>query len=610
MRFGFSNSWKAALPALLLLAIPVAAQVQFEGANLNLGGDITFGYGGSFGNIADTTHSLMLGGNGQLSGYYYHPNFLSFSVRPYYNRNQQNSSFQLIDNNYGVSSQASFFSGSRFPGTFTYNKDANSTGTLGLPGASALATNGGGSSWTISWSELLPKFPTFTAAYTSTNGRAEVYGTNETSSSQGHSLSLSSTYSILGFALNGTYQKTNIGMNEPGFLVNTEAPLRTQTDSSSLLYGVSHRLPLHGNALFTGTMFQSDSLLSGSDINNNTHSYNGAVSLLPWSRLSLSAGTTFTNNLSGTINQQLIQEGGAPLVNFGLGTDSMTTYGGAAINVGKGFAINTNANHIVQHWGGEEHSATQFSGTATYNFSHRYLGSLTFSGGAVDTATEQGNGGVGLVANVNFTKKYGRWDVGSRFGYSQSVETLLAVYMTSNYNYGANVRRKLGDYTWSSYFSGARSGVQRNDGSNHAENLGTMLSGRRYSFNANWGESRGMSVLTANGLVSTPTLPVSLLNPNAIILYNGSQYGFGASFIALKRLNIIGNYSNASSSTIAGLTTYGRTSMLTATLRYPFRKMYFNAGYTRLGQTVAVGGGSPIVVSSYFFGISRWFDFF
>jgi hypothetical protein len=45
-------------------------------------------------------------------------------------------------------------------------------------------------------------------------------------------------------------------------------------------------------------------------------------------------------------------------------------------------------------------------------------------------------------------------------------------------------------------------------------------------------------------------------------------------------------------------------------LDYQFRKVYFYAGYIRLRQIVSAAGTPPTSLTSYYFGLSRWFNFF
>jgi hypothetical protein len=45
-------------------------------------------------------------------------------------------------------------------------------------------------------------------------------------------------------------------------------------------------------------------------------------------------------------------------------------------------------------------------------------------------------------------------------------------------------------------------------------------------------------------------------------------------------------------------------------IQYRVRKLYFTSGYARLEQGFSNSGTAPEVVSSYYLGISRWFNFF
>jgi hypothetical protein len=45
-------------------------------------------------------------------------------------------------------------------------------------------------------------------------------------------------------------------------------------------------------------------------------------------------------------------------------------------------------------------------------------------------------------------------------------------------------------------------------------------------------------------------------------------------------------------------------------MQYQFRKMYFTGGYAQLSQGFSVSGIAPSTVSSFYIGVSRWFNFF
>ena len=47
-----------------------------------------------------------------------------------------------------------------------------------------------------------------------------------------------------------------------------------------------------------------------------------------------------------------------------------------------------------------------------------------------------------------------------------------------------------------------------------------------------------------------------------------------------------------------------------ALIQYQFRKLNFNSGYSRLEQGFSGSGTPPEVISSFYIGVSRWFNFF
>jgi predicted porin len=79
----------------------------------------------------------------------------------------------------------------------------------------------------------------------------------------------------------------------------------------------------------------------------------------------------------------------------------------------------------------------------------------------------------------------------------------------------------------------------------------------------------------------------------------------------VRRLTIAASYAKSSSNTAtAGIASANQFESKSVLLQYQFRKMYFTAGYAQLQQGFSVSGIAPSNVSSYYFGVSRWFNFF
>ncbi len=105
------------LAGFLFLAFPAVAQIQVgDKLNMNMNGIVSVGYNDIWGNTIDSSHSLNVGGNGTLSGFYHDPNFLVLNLSPYYNQSSQNSTSRSLFNSSGFEFSSNIFGGSHFPG--------------------------------------------------------------------------------------------------------------------------------------------------------------------------------------------------------------------------------------------------------------------------------------------------------------------------------------------------------------------------------------------------------------------------------------------------------------------------------------------------------------
>src|SRR5271165_4351039 len=192
-------TWFAAL-ALAPLACAQGAQVG-ENTHLSAGGQITVGYAADYGTDIPSSHSVNFGASGALNGYYYNPNFLNFTITPYYNQSKADSDYQSLTNSSGVTATANLFTGSHFPGSVNYRYDYNSTGTLGLQGVPNFTTRGNGQGFGVNWSALFSGWPTLSVSYQQGSGGGTLYGTNQQSSNSQRLFNLHSTYRLAGFNL-------------------------------------------------------------------------------------------------------------------------------------------------------------------------------------------------------------------------------------------------------------------------------------------------------------------------------------------------------------------------------------------------------------------------
>ena len=116
------------LGLLLVLTIsPASAQLQIgDDIKIKAGALFTAGYQGVYGDGAQiqSNHGLDFGLNGNISGSYYNPNFLSFNIVPYVNQSQVNSDFQSITGSQRRErNRKSSFNRQPLPGSITYRED-------------------------------------------------------------------------------------------------------------------------------------------------------------------------------------------------------------------------------------------------------------------------------------------------------------------------------------------------------------------------------------------------------------------------------------------------------------------------------------------------------
>jgi hypothetical protein len=603
--------------AVLVMAQLAAAQQQQlsvgENTKLNAGALFTFGYAGAYGDEIPSNHGLDFGVDGKLSGSYYNPNFLSFTAHPYYNQSRADSDYQSITGASGIDATANFFTGSNFPGSVNYRYDANSTGTFGLTGQPNFTTYGRGQGFGINWSALLPDWPTLSVGYSQGSGHGTLYGTDQETDSSTRLFNVHSNYQISGFRLNAYFDHNSLNSKYPEFLSGEQAV--QDSSGHDFGFGAQHSLPLHGSFYvnYNRASASSDyvSNQGQNDGTSNTSSYTDSTettnaSFHPTTKLSLNVTQNYTDNLTGYLAQNLGSNGTAPPgVNLGSGSYSSTLGGGATYNFTNFLSAQAQATYYDQHYFGNSYTGEYLSGTL--NYGKRLFDMFTFSASVIDSSNGQGNNALGFVGNVNFFHRIGRWQTSGQFSYAQNVQTLLVTYTSSYYRYSANLHRRIpGGMTWTAAFNGNHSGLTNYQGSStHSEGYSTSLSMRRLAINGFYTQSSGVSLLGAGGVIQPEPTP----GLTDFILFSGSSYGGGASVTPVRRLSISGSFSRAISNTIAATTSHNNMEIFNAQMQYHLRRIGLQAGYTRFTQGISAIG-APVNSTTYFVGMTRWFDFF
>jgi hypothetical protein len=76
-------------------------------------------------------------------------------------------------------------------------------------------------------------------------------------------------------------------------------------------------------------------------------------------------------------------------------------------------------------------------------------------------------------------------------------------------------------------------------------------------------------------------------------------------------LTFSSGYSKSNSNTSgSGLATISQNEQYNAIIQYQIRKMGFTSGFARLEQGFGGSTAPPQILSSYYAGITRWFNFF
>jgi hypothetical protein len=393
------------------------------------------------------------------------------------------------------------------------------------------------------------------------------------------------------------------------------APVRSNSSSNSYGATVEHALPMAGTFGLTWNRLDYDYAYTDSysaKSSGASTTVNGNASFHPTSKLGVAFNTNYNDSLLGSIPQSALN-GGAVLNIATLGSFRSELVGSDVYyQFFKNLGVHADVSHINQSFLGQGYSATQFFGSANFNFDHSLLQGLTFSIGVVDTAQQTDNTGLGFVGNLNYNRKFSGWDVNANFSYAQNVQTVMLVYTTSSYSYLGSARRRLGERTYfMAGYSGFHSGISANSGTtSSAERVWTTFMHHGYTLNTFYNQSSGQAILTSNGLAPIPgNLPPVALG--SFTSYDSKGWGFNAGATPIRRLTISAGFSKSNGHTVDPLlTTATNNELINAVVQYRLRKIFLNAGYTRLSQSVVTVGTKPLDITTYFIGFSRWFSFF
>jgi hypothetical protein len=595
-----------------MLALPATAQVRTGEVSSSLSGLIAPGYTADFGNMTSSDHSWTLGGVVNYAGSYHNPNFLSFNASAYLNQSRANSDYQSISNASGVNASASIFAGSEFPGSVSYSKSFNREGSYGVPGIANYVTHGNGDAFGVNWSENIPHAPSFSAGFQQGNSNYSVYGTNDQGTNSFHSLNLHSSYSLAGFGM-GAFYALGGGNSLVPEVVSGQTASKETSDNSSEGFNVSHMLPLRGSAAASITRSTFDSKYLGTDTNGTIDQLNAYASIHPIDKISFSASASYSDNLAGQLIQSVVTAGGtAPQLGSNSDSNSLDLMGIASFSITKDTNGSAYVDRRTQNFLGEDYGVTAVG--ATGNYSHAFLnGNFNASFNVADNTTDKsGESVLGFSTNENYSNEVLGWKVSGSFGYAQNVQTLLVTYMNSYFNYRGNARHRWGKLSVNFGGGGSRTALTAEPGTSNSSDSfsGSVSYTPWFTANGNYSKASGQALLTGSGLVPVP-IPVPVLGSSQVSLYGGDSYSFGVASSPLKGLSVSGSYAKSNSNTTgSGVQSLNDNIEYNALLIYKVRKLYLNTGFSHLEQSFSGSNSPPSELSSFYIGVTRWFNFF
>lgn len=600
------------LAVLLLLPSPVTAQIKTGELSTSLNGTVSTGYTADFGNQTSSDHGWTVGGVANVAGYFYNPNFLSYNAGFYLNQSRANSDYQSISDASGINLSSSIFGGSPFPGSVSYSKSFNSDGNYAVPGLADYVTHGDSSTFAVNWSENLPSKPSLSAAFQLGNSSYSVYGTNDQGTNSFHSLNLHSAYNIAGFNMGGYYSDGGGHSLIPAVLSGGDIT-ETQNQNSGEGFNVAHQLPMRGSISAGVNRSTWNTNYEGYTSTGSIDLLNAFASVRPFNKFSLTGSANYSDNLSGQLYQSILQSG-APIsgLNTNESSNSLDLLGTLGYSPMANMQTTAYIERRTQLFLGESYGETSYGGSATYSrklLNGNFNATMNASGNLADA---NGQDSLGFSTNENYNSRLLGCDVTASFGYSQNVETLLVVYMNSLFHYTGNVRRRWGKLNVNAGAGASRTGITDNPGtvSSTESYNASMGYGSMFTATGSYSKSSGQALVTGAGLVSVP-IPSPTLPSNLVTLYGGDGYSFAISSSPARGLTLSASFARANSNTSnSGVASTNQSEELNSLVLYQYRKLNFTSGYSRLEQGFSASGSPPQSVSSYYMGVSRWFNFF
>jgi len=620
---GSQERIRVLVAAVALAGAVASAQLKVgDNVDLSANGTISAGYTGNYGSDVQSSHGLTLGGTGTITGDYYDPRFLSFSVSPYFNQSRSNSDLQSITNATGVSASASIFNGSHFPGSVFYTRSYNKTGNYSIPGLPDYVTSGDGQAISVGWSANVPDLPSLTTGFTKGGSSYSVYGTDNGGSSNYRNIFLNSQYRWEGFNLNGGLGQ-GTGHSEIPLVFTGQQMEQTSSDNRYYDFAVSHAIPMHGSSSLTFNRNDLNSDYLGYKFNGSIDTVSASVGFYPAERLNIAVDASYSDNLYGQLYQAVVPTSsgasggsvpivtgtGSPTVNASQSSHAWDMDLTANYAFPRNLILSGNATRREQLYNGVNYSSESFGGGGLYT--HPLGGGfLNANAFVTDTIVDNTNSkSLGFSTAANFTRNVSKWNMSVGGNYTQNAQTLLISYTTSSYAFSGNVGRKFGAFSWTGGANYGHSGLTAQPNTSYfSQGYSSGVGFRGYSVQGSYSKFNGNSLATSSGI--SPVPPV-LIPPELLVFYTGTGYSVTASGAPKAGLTFSATYLKSSSDTTSqNIFSNNFLEEELAQVQYRFRKMGFTGGYSHIIQSFSGSGAPPANFSTFSVSVYRWFNFF
>ena len=597
--------------AVLLPGLSLHAQLRWGETETKGTANLSSGYSATYGNTSQSSHGWTFGGAGTFSGSFHSPNFLSYNFSPYLNQSRANSNFQSITSSSGLNLSTNIFAGSKFPGSINYAKAYNSEGNYAVPGLANFVTHGNSDTFGINWNENLEGKPSFSAGYQMGKSKYNVYGSNDDGNNAFHSLNLHSSYRWEGFNLGSFYTHGNSHSMVPQIVAGQLLTSKSATN----VYGVnlSHQIPLHGSASASVNRSNWNSEFLGYTSTGTIDTVNALAGVHPTNRLSFSVSTNYSDNLTGQLEQSVISAGGVlPGLDTSQSSNSFDLMAVGTYTPMVNLQTAAFVERRTQSFFGETYGVTSYGGDATYT--HGLLNGTINTSASVtaNSADRTGEDTIGFSATETYSNVLFGWHLNETFNYAQNVQTLLVTYTNSYYNYSGNVRRNWGRFNLSAGAGGARTALTQQEGTTNSSETynGSLGFGSYIAATGSYSRADGQALATGVGLVGVP-VPVPVLPSDLVNLFGGKSYSAGLSSSPVKKLIMSATYANSNSNTWSnGISSANKNTQFNTLIQYQVRKMNVVSGFSRLEQGFTGANGKPEIISTYYMGLTRWFNIF